>query len=101
MLLISILKVVLDVNCGLGILSLFATKAGAKHVYSIDTSNITQLTKQIVHDNNLDHAITVIRGSIETIELPVEQVDVIITYFRGYDISHEHDTYQIEWHLAK
>jgi ribosomal protein L11 methylase PrmA len=33
-------KVVLDVGCGTGILSLFAAKAGAKHVISVDMSEI-------------------------------------------------------------
>jgi protein arginine N-methyltransferase 3 len=33
-------KVVLDVGCGTGILSMFAAKAGAKHVISVDMSEI-------------------------------------------------------------
>jgi len=33
-------KIVLDVGCGTGILSIFAAKAGAKHVFGVDNANI-------------------------------------------------------------
>ena len=39
-------KIVLDVGCGTGILSIFCAKAGAKHVYGIDNSNIA---KHVTH----------------------------------------------------
>ena len=35
-------KIVLDVGCGTGILSMFAAKAGAAHVYGVDMSGIVE-----------------------------------------------------------
>ena len=35
-------KVVLDVGSGTCILSIFAIKAGAKHVYAVDNANIVK-----------------------------------------------------------
>jgi len=53
-------KVVLDVGCGTGVLSIFAVKAGAKHVYAIDKANIHHKTTEIVKLNNMSDQITVI-----------------------------------------
>merc|ERR1719506_3697488 len=47
-------KVVLDVGCGTGILSMFAAQAGAKHVYGVDMSGIVESTRQIIQDNNFE-----------------------------------------------
>ena len=67
-------KVVLDVGCGTGILSMFAAQAGAKHVYAVDNSNMAYTCREIVKANGFEDRITVIKGDIETIELPVDKV---------------------------
>jgi protein arginine N-methyltransferase 1 len=40
-------KIVLDVGCGTGILSLFAAKAGAKLVIAVDMSDVIDQAIQI------------------------------------------------------
>jgi protein arginine N-methyltransferase 3 len=47
-------KVVLDVGCGTGILSMFCAKAGAKMVIAVDNSNIINKAREIVFGNGLD-----------------------------------------------
>lgn len=44
-------KIVLDVGCGTGILSMMAAKAGAKHVYAVEMSDIADLAKLIIQEN--------------------------------------------------
>jgi protein arginine N-methyltransferase 3 len=51
-------KVVLDVGCGTGILSMFACRAGAKHVFAVDASDIATRAKLNVYDNGLQDRIT-------------------------------------------
>jgi len=82
-------KIVLDVGCGTGILSLFAAKAGAKQVFGLDASDIADQAKQIVKDNNLDHIVTIIKGKAEEVELPVPKVDIIISEWMGYCLLYE------------
>merc|ERR1712136_467392 len=82
-------KVVLDVGCGTGILSMFAAKAGAKHVYGVDMSGIVEQATKIVANNGLADSVTIIKGKIEEIQLPVEKVDVIISEWMGYCLFYE------------
>jgi protein arginine N-methyltransferase 1 len=82
-------KVVLDVGCGTGILSMFAAKSGAKMVIGVDMSNIIDHAKEIVRRNSLDHIVTLIKGKIEEVELPVDKVDIIISEWMGYCLLYE------------
>jgi len=84
-------KIVLDVGCGTGILSMFAAKAGAKKVIGIDCSNIIDRARQIVKQNDLDEIITLIKGKVEEVSLPdnIQQVDIIISEWMGYCLLYE------------
>ena len=55
-------KIVLDVGCGTGILSMMCAKAGAKAVYAVDNSEIIEKARLIIWDNGLAEQITL--GSI-------------------------------------
>lgn len=50
-------KVVLDVGCGTGILSMFCAKAGAAKVIAVDNSDIIDKAREIVFDNRLGEII--------------------------------------------
>ncbi|KAF8388847.1 hypothetical protein HHK36_025527 [Tetracentron sinense] len=82
-------KVVLDVGAGTGILSLFCAKAGAKHVYAVECSQMADMAKEIVEANGFSNVITVLKGKVEEIELPIAQVDIIISEWMGYFLLFE------------
>ena len=82
-------KIVLDIGCGTGILSIFAAKAGAKHVYGVDNAEIADFAKAIIKENGLQDKITVFKGKMEEIKLPVEKVDIIISEWMGYFLLFE------------
>lgn len=84
-------KVVLDVGCGTGILSLFAAKAGARLVIGIDCSSIIEHAERIVKANGYEHKVKLVRGKVEDIELPegIQKVDIIISEWMGYCLFYE------------
>lgn len=82
-------KVVLDIGCGTGILSMFCAKAGAKRVIAVDKSDIIDKARENIFENGLSEIITCIRGRVEDIVLPVDQVDIIISEWMGYFLTYE------------
>ncbi|XP_075458380.1 protein arginine N-methyltransferase 8 isoform X2 [Ascaphus truei] len=82
-------KVVLDVGSGTGILSMFAAKAGARKVYGIECSSVSEYSEKIIKANHLDNIITIFRGKVEEVELPVDKVDIIISEWMGYCLFYE------------
>lgn len=73
---------VLDVGAGSGILSLFAAQAGARVVYAVERTSIAELAGRIVDDNGFSDRIHILRGDMESMELP-EKVDVIVSEWLG------------------
>uniref|UniRef100_A0A7G3API5 type I protein arginine methyltransferase n=1 Tax=Lutzomyia longipalpis TaxID=7200 RepID=A0A7G3API5_LUTLO len=80
-------KVVLDLGCGTGILSLFASRAGAKQVISVDQSEIIFQAMDIARRNGFKD-IKFLKGRIEEVALK-EKVDVIVSEWMGYFLLFE------------
>ncbi|XP_061348307.1 probable protein arginine N-methyltransferase 6 isoform X2 [Gastrolobium bilobum] len=81
-------KVVVDVGCGTGILSIFCAQAGAKRVYAVDASDIALQANEVVKANNLSDVVVVLHGRVEDVEID-EEVDVIISEWMGYMLLYE------------
>lgn len=84
-------KVVLDIGCGTGILSMFAAKAGAAKVIAIECSNIVEYARKIVAANSFEDVITIVKGKVEEVTLPdgIDKVDIIISEWMGYCLFYE------------
>ncbi|KAH8244557.1 hypothetical protein KR038_000703, partial [Drosophila bunnanda] len=84
-------KVVLEVGCGLGMLSIFAAKAGASRVIAVDGSSVTEYASRIAEENGHGGVITVVRGKVEDIELPegIQKVDILICDWMGHCLFSE------------
>ena len=90
-------KIVLDIGAGTGILSIFAARAGAKHVYAIEFAEIAIFAREIIKKNGLQDKITVIKGKMEEINLPVPKVDIIISEWMGYFLLYESMLDSVLW----
>ncbi|KAM0942246.1 putative methyltransferase [Dioscorea sansibarensis] len=81
-------RVVMDVGCGTGILSVFCAFAGALRVYAVEASEIAAQAKEVVRANNLSEKVIVLHGRVEDIKID-EKVDIIISEWMGYMLLYE------------
>uniref|UniRef100_A0A7G3AWS7 type I protein arginine methyltransferase n=1 Tax=Lutzomyia longipalpis TaxID=7200 RepID=A0A7G3AWS7_LUTLO len=84
-------KIVMDIGCGTGILSLFCAQAGAKKVFAIEASNVAKVAEEIATENNFEDVIEVFHGKVENFRLPadIEAVDIIVSEWMGFYLVHE------------
>lgn len=70
--------VVVDVGCGTGVLSMFASMAGARRVYAIEGEPIIEVAREISAANGFDDRIEFIEAVSTEVALP-ERADVIVS----------------------
>jgi 16S rRNA G966 N2-methylase RsmD len=77
-------KVVVDLGCGSGVLSIFAAQAGARHVYAIEEQKIASLAALMFKANGCADRVTLLRGNSRDLELP-EKAQVLVHEIIGAD----------------
>ncbi|KAF0992381.1 hypothetical protein HZS_2687 [Henneguya salminicola] len=60
-----------------------------ENIIKVDMSNIIDSTKKIIQLNNYSDKITLFKSKIEETELPVKNVDIIISEWMGYCLLYE------------
>lgn len=76
-------KVVMDLGCGSGILSLFAAQAGAAQVVAVEGSQqMAALAREAVQRNGFSETVTVVSGRVEDPSVQAE-VDAVVKAATG------------------
>lgn len=60
----------LDVGSGSGILAIWSAQVGARKVYAVEATKMSEHTHALVKANNLEGVVEVIEGSMEDVTLP-------------------------------
>ncbi|XP_071760631.1 protein arginine N-methyltransferase 2 [Centroberyx gerrardi] len=76
-------KVLMDLGCGTGIISLFCARlAQPSVVYAVEASSMADYTRQLVKQNGCEAVVTVLQGRAEELDLP-DKVDVLVSEWMG------------------
>jgi len=74
--------VVLEIGTGSGVLAVAAVRAGARHVYAIEGSDIADVAEHVFAVNGVEDRVTLIPGWSRHVELP-ERADVLVSEVIG------------------
>ena len=68
----------LDVGTGSGILAIWSAQAGARKVYAVEATKMSEHARELVKANNLQDVVEVIEGSMEDVILPEKGSPIIL-----------------------
>jgi len=74
--------VVLDIGTGSGVLAIAAARAGARHVFAVEASDIAEVAGRVFAANGMEDRITLVTGWSRQIDLP-EPADLLVSEVIG------------------
>jgi precorrin-6B methylase 2 len=76
--------VVLDIGTGSGVLAVAAARAGARHVYAVEASDIAAVAARVFAANGVEDRVTLLAGWSRQLDLP-EPADLLVSEVIGND----------------
>jgi len=74
--------IVLDIGTGSGVLAVALARAGARHVYAVEASDIAAVAARVFEANGVTDCVTLVPGWSRQIELP-ERADLLVAEIIG------------------